>query len=598
MNIKEAKEIRTDAYFTFLRYERTSNRISTGRLISFLLFVVALIFAIAQNNVWGYVVAGVSFAAFLTLVILHPRVLKKQEYYRSRTIILKQYVRRFSDEWQLSEEDGSRYLKEDYPPARDLDLFGKKSLYQYLCTAHTRQGKDLLAQWLTAPPPEPEEIRSRQQAVRELSQKQDFSFHLQTLGDLFEQESRKSRDEDMEKFLAYAESSEGGLHPVLKLVAWAVPLFTLAAILLAAFQLIPLVTVPICIILQLLLAIPVQHKVQATLRPLFSFQDEVTAYEEIFKELDKNSFNCERLKTLQSRFSERSGARMGIRSLGSVCELAKIRHNPLLYLLGLCLCLWDYQCLNALERWKSRYGGQIRSWLSSVGELEALVSLSVLCQVRENHCFPEILPGDSPRIEARGLSHPLLSEEQAVGNPVSLRAKTCVITGSNMSGKTTYLRTIGVNTLLAYAGAPVCGQSFSVTRMAVFTSMRIEDDVSRGISTFYAEILRIRSMVEYAKKRLPMLVLIDEIFKGTNSADRVIGATQAIRRLSVPWAVTVVSTHDFELCALSEDETIRAVNFHFSETYQKDEIHFDYTLKEGRCQTTNAQHLLRMAGIL
>ena len=305
-----------------------------------------------------------------------------------------------------------------------------------------------------------------------------------------------------------------------------------------------------------------------------------------------------RLHDLRYEISWYSGAHYGIRSLNRICELAKVRHNPLLYIIGLCFLMWDYHTVYTLERWRKKYGKQIRKWLEDVGELEALVSLAVPCVVRENHCFPTFVAGDTPIVKAEHMTHPLLPQEQAVANPVSLNAQTCIVTGSNMSGKTTYLRTIGVNAFLAFAGGPVCAKEFSISPMAVFTSMRIEDDVSHGISTFYAEILRIRSMVEYSKNKHPMLVLIDEIFKGTNSADRIIGATQAIRRLSLPWAVTVVSTHDFELCSLSQDKEIQAVNFHFSEFYTGDEIHFDYILKPGQCQTTNAQHLLRMAGIL
>jgi DNA mismatch repair ATPase MutS len=167
-----------------------------------------------------------------------------------------------------------------------------------------------------------------------------------------------------------------------------------------------------------------------------------------------------------------------------------------------------------------------------------------------------------------------------------------------MSGKTTFLRSIGVNMALAYAGGPVCAKNFETTCMALFTSMRIQDDVSQGISTFYAELLRIKTMVQYSVHKRPMLLLIDEIFKGTNSADRIIGAKETIKKLSQPWIISMISTHDFELCELSDNEDVKAVNYHFSEYYVNDEIRFDYIIKKGRCKTTNAKHLMRMAGIL
>ena len=165
-----------------------------------------------------------------------------------------------------------------------------------------------------------------------------------------------------------------------------------------------------------------------------------------------------------------------------------------------------------------------------------------------------------------------------------------------MSGKTTFLRTIGVNMILFQAGAPVCADEFIASPLSIYTSMRVHDDVSEGISTFYAEILRIKQMMEESKKKEPILVLIDEIFKGTNSADRILCAKQAIVRLHLPWVICAVSTHDFELCDLEYDEKIQARNYHFSEYYEDDRIHFDYTLKDGRCKTTNAKQLMKMAG--
>ena len=167
-----------------------------------------------------------------------------------------------------------------------------------------------------------------------------------------------------------------------------------------------------------------------------------------------------------------------------------------------------------------------------------------------------------------------------------------------MSGKTTFMRTIGVNCILAYAGAPVCANKMIVSNMKIFTSMRVQDDVSKGISTFYAEVLRIKQIIEYSYKNEPMLVLIDEIFKGTNSADRIVGATEIIKALNKEHIICLVSTHDFELCSLVEKAEILGSNYHFEEFYRNNELHFDYKIKPGRCRTTNAKHILRMAGLM
>jgi DNA mismatch repair ATPase MutS len=227
------------------------------------------------------------------------------------------------------------------------------------------------------------------------------------------------------------------------------------------------------------------------------------------------------------------------------------------------------------------------------------MSLAVVGQTRENCCFPELLTESAPRLQARDLQHLLLDEAQGVPNDIEVRSETRIITGSNMSGKTTFLRTLASSVVLAWAGAPVCAAQFGLTRLHVFTSIRVTDDITKGLSTFYAELLRIKSMVEFAKKKTPMLICIDEIFKGTNSADRIIGARAAIERLTGPQNITLVSTHDFELCDLLSPNDTPVTNYHFAETYDVEgHIHFDFRLQPGRCQTTNAKYLLRLAGIL
>ncbi|MCI9272498.1 MAG: mannonate oxidoreductase [Clostridiales bacterium] len=598
MTIKDWQRLGGKAGIQYYTYNQINSRISMFRLIAFLLFGLALIWGIADQFVWAYVISGLFLAAFVTLVIIHPHTLKKQEYFACRQHIIQKYARRIETRYDKFEEDGERYRTDSHPQSKDLDLFGKRSLYQYLCCAYTRMGRDRLAKWLTEPTADREEILSRQQAVKELAEDMEFGFRLQTLGRLFEAKGYEDQQEELDKFLKYVESKEKQTSPFFRVCAWILPVITLLVAGLAVSGLIPIWLAPVGIVLQLLLALPMQKRILSVLGPLLTVQNAVVSYEEMFKEVERASFHSQRLQQLQSRISSASGAKNGIRSLNAVCELVKIRHNPLLYVLGLCLLMWDFHCLAAVDRWREKYGGQLRGWMEAIGELEALISLAVPALALDNHCFPEILESDSPSIHGKNLSHPLLNPEKAVGNCVDLNAQTCIITGSNMSGKTTYLRTIGINALLAFAGGPVCAQELSLSCMRVFTSMRVEDDVSRGISTFYAEILRIRSMVEYSKLKRPMLILIDEIFKGTNSSDRIMGATEAIRRLSTPWAVVVVSTHDFELCALSEDPNIQALNFHFSEYYVNSEIRFDYALKPGRCQTTNARHLLRLAGIL
>ena len=244
------------------------------------------------------------------------------------------------------------------------------------------------------------------------------------------------------------------------------------------------------------------------------------------------------------------------------------------------LLLWDLHCSIQFSRWQDRAAENLREWIDIWSEIEVLLSLSVVGHTCETCCFPEILDG-APHIETTGLTSLLIPEDTAVPNDTALEAETRIITGSNMSGKTTYMRTLASAAILAYTGAPVCARQFSLTPLHIFTSIQVNDDMAHGISTFYAELLRIK-----------------QIFKGTNSADRIVGAQEAIRHLTRPWCITIVTTHDFELCDLQSPNGIPVTNFHFEEFYENNQIKFDYKLKEGRCHTTNARYLLQMAGIL
>ena len=261
------------------------------------------------------------------------------------------------------------------------------------------------------------------------------------------------------------------------------------------------------------------------------------------------------------------------------------------------LFLFDFAAGLLFQRWCRREGAQLAPALAVWHECEVLLSLSTLAAAQAQTVFPAFLEGQTPRLAATALRNPLLPEETAVANDAALTAGTTIITGSNMSGKTTWLRTLGMNAVLAWAGAPVCAAAFSLSPLALYTSIRVDDSLAEGMSTFYAELLRIKEMVAAERTGRPLLLLIDEIFKGTNSADRITGARAALAHLTNAHSITLVSTHDFELCDL-EVPGGRVRNAHFEEQYQDGRIAFDYRLRAGRCQTTNAVYLLRLVGIL
>ena len=330
--------------------------------------------------------------------------------------------------------------------------------------------------------------------------------------------------------------------------------------------------------------------------PMISFGYVIEDYIRMFELISAENFESELLNDIKGHLSNDSGALAAIKKLRSISAAFNIRYNPIVHQILCGLVMWDFHLGRMMDKWKLKNGSSVAGWIKAVSDMEELMSFAVLARTRDVS-YPQVGDNERVHVDARNMRHPLIKPDVVVENDACFKGGATIITGSNMSGKTTFLRTLGINLVLAYAGAPVCAAYMETDIMKIFTSMRVTDDVSNGISTFYAEILRIKTMVEYKKKNKPMLCLIDEIFKGTNSADRIVGATQVIRKLSGVRSMTLVSTHDFELCDLKDDDGAPAANYHFEEYYEGDQLKFDYRKKDGRCTTTNAMAILHMAGL-
>lgn len=575
--------------------QKKFNTISSIRFILFVVSILCFIIGFYQKLKVGYLTGILGLLIFSIFVYFHNKVDSEKIFVSAKRKVLEKYLKRFNSEWKDFEYDGKEYLNDKFPQSKDLDLFGKASLYQYICAAHTFYGRDRLADSLLNSSLDKNKILKRQEAIKELVNKKDFSVDLEAMASLTDTKIKK---EDLEKLFKYSESKSNLNLTLIKLCSWFPILLTLSCIILYKLDFLPIYILYMAVIVQIGIAFFGGMKFSSILSPLYNFSSSIKAYEKIILTLEKENFESNYLKQLQQNFVEDSKASKAIYILSSIVEATNLKYSPILYLFASITLMWDYQCVIALENWKKDYGNRIRNWFDTIGEIEDLMSFSVLYNTKENVCFPTILNQKSPKIEVLQISHPLIQETKAINNSINLNSRPCIITGSNMSGKTTFLRSIGLNMILCYAGSCVCAKSFETTCMSIFTSMRVEDNVSEGVSTFYAELLRIKSMIEYVPQKQPMLVLIDEIFKGTNSADRITGAKEVIKKLTKDWIIAIVTTHDFELCDLENDTGINAINYHFSEYYVENKIKFDYTIKNGRCTTTNAKQLMKMVGIL
>lgn len=568
-----------------------SNRIVFYRFSSFCLTIVFAAAGYDYSPLFYGAAVGLGLI-FLRLLQLHKKIKSRQLLLQNRREVLLQYLARLNTDWRSFSENGAAYLSEDLPQARDLDIFGPASLYQYICTARTALGRKKLAAALSPTPPPAAMIAQRQAAAAEFIAKPKLSLELQALSRLLPD------NHDTSRLIEQLESPRDLSSRLIQRSATILPLLTLGSLLGSAAGKIPWEIAGALMFLQFCLAGFFYSRTAVFLAPLFEFYRALKPYEQLFSLWEEASLQSAYLQELQQKLQAGRGATAAIRQLRRIGEFSNMRRNIFCYAAFNALLLWDFHCILQFSRWKESTAQHMRSWLHAFAEIELLLSLAVIGQVKEEYVFPVILPDHAPSLQAEEIKHILLSESTAVANSLQAAGGTYILTGSNMSGKTTFLRTLAASAILAYAGAPVCARAFALPRMQIFTSMRVQDDISRGLSTFYAELLRIKSMVEYSRQELPMFALIDEIFKGTNSADRIIGAQEAIRKLSQPWSMTFVSTHDFELCDMVHEQKLPITNYHFAEYYEGDAIHFDYKLKPGRCQSTNAKYLLKLAGIL
>lgn len=567
---------------------------SNGRLLAALAVLVGLVVGIRNDFLAGYVLALAGVICFCWLVYRFNRQQEAITLAQNRLLVLQRYQARAQGEWYDFEDDGASYARTDDFLASDLDLFGPRSLYQYISVAHTIGGRDALMRLLTRP--KLSLIGERQASVLELLQDDEVAIDFEALG--LAKDRRREEDERAAeaKLRQYATGKGNRSIPQLKVLALGMPLVTLALAVAALLGVVSWMMVLYCFFAQIIASVLLGSAIQTEKDSVMVLARRLNRMEARIKVLLEPSFQSAYLREMQKALAS---AGEGIRGLGRIVSAWQMRENFVLYLPLVGLLAWDFNCCLALDRWRRKFGADFGRWLDWIGEAEALYSLGTLTRVRPDETtIPEIVPNAAPFLEMKDGKHPLLDPHTVVGNDYRQGGSTVIITGSNMSGKSTFMRTIALNAVLAYAGGTVMAKQFCISPMRIFTSMRVRDDVSEGISSFYGEILRIKKMVAYAEKQKPMLVLVDEIFKGTNSADRIIGARAAIKKLTHPWMMTVVTTHDFELCALVDTPEIGGENYHFEEHYEGDAIAFDYKIRPGRCKTTNAQHLMRIAGLL
>lgn len=499
---------------------------------------------------------------------------------------------RIDGNWAEFQDIGEEFIDKKHRYSFDLDIVGEKSLFQLINITNTWAGRTKLANALLNPKYSKGEIELRQEAIKELSTKLDFTQNMQVVSF-----KHKEDLQNPNKLIKYAKTEEKSVESKdIKDLIYLIPVITIPiSIAIIIFKIKRMyLLIPIMIIIQAMLWLISFGKNSEVLGSLSSFKRSLETYVNILKTIEKETFQSKKIQDLKSiLFNEMGSSIVAIKELDKISEKINLRHNNTLNLLLNVLVLWDYECVFLLEKWKKRYGVEVEKWIEAIGEIESLMSLSVLMQINENLSFPWI-NNSNPKVKAKELGHPLINSEEMVPNDVEMDNNIFIITGSNMSGKTTFLRTLGINLVLAYSGAPVYAKKMECSILDIFTSMRITDDLRNGVSTFYAELIRIKDIIDYGKDN-KMIFLIDEIFRGTNSVDRILGARNVLLNLEKLGAIGSITTHDLELCQL--DKYNRIKNYNFAEEYKDNKINFDYKIKKGKSTSTNAKYLMNLVGI-
>ncbi len=574
------------------RAERRFRAVGNFRVLVLLIGIAmaGIAFGPGWISAW-WLIAPVAIS--IALARLHDRVEGERSRAARGAAYYERALARLNNQWIGAGNQGERFRDPRHVYADDLDLFGRASLFELISTARTAAGESTLAAWLLAPGGR-EAVLARQQAVAELRDRIEFREDLALVG------------EDIRAAIDSAALAHWGSRPPVRffpgarVVAFALSALCVLTLALWLAQVAPLTPFFVVLLAEMMFTMAVRTGIREIVAAVAAPGRDLSLMRALLERIERETFSSPALAGL-SRALELDGraASRHIRTLSGWMERIDSARLHMFFRMVAAPLLWIPQFAMAVEKWRLHAGAHIGQWVASIGSFEALSSLATFAYERPAAAFPELAEDAGPRIEAVAMHHPLIAPAVSIPNDVAIGGELClwIVSGSNMSGKSTLLRAVGLNAVLAWAGAPVTCSRLRISRLAMGASLRTVDSLADNRSRFYAEIERLRDIVNLSREGKPTLFLLDELLSGTNSHDRRIGAEALVRGLVERGAIGMVTTHDLALAHIAESLGPRAINVHFEDHIENGEIRFDYRLRPGVVTRSNALELMRAVGL-
>jgi hypothetical protein len=583
----------TEYTHQLLALKKRSSWIAWIRFAIFLTTAFAIYFLWESNSITLISIAFVGIGVFLWLLSLSANNKKQQEHLTLLIQLNEEEIQILHHNY-LTRADGTEFINMQHAYANDLDIFGKASLYQYLNRCTSEQGKLLLANRLLKAQTT-EAILLQQAAVKELSTNTNWMQHFSALG--LSSPLKISTQEKITNWLQQPQTTFlwGGW----KWFVQSYSLITISTLILHIVGIIPAALFYPLTTVYFLFALFQSKKVHTTYLLLGKVVNEVATLFEQLKWIEQASFKNSHFNQLQQLLqANNTKSSIEILALKNILDRFDMRLNVFVFFFLNSFLLWDVRQMIALNKWKRKNQHQIEAWMEVIASTEVTISLATLSFNQPEFSFPTIST-QYFEFSATNLGHPLIQQSKRINNCFTQTGigNIALITGSNMGGKSTFLRSIGTNTVLALMGAPVCATTFTISNIELMSSMRIADNLAESTSTFYAELKKLQTIIEAVKQERQVFILLDEILRGTNSLDRHTGSKALIQQFIEQQTVAIIATHDVELAQLQQQFPTAISNYHFDVQVANEELYFDYKLKDGICKSLNASILMKKIGI-